>query len=197
MQAHGSRRLMTDILKGELGFKGFLISDWAAIDAIPGDYKSDVETSINAGLDMVMVPDKYPEFYNTLKSLVEEGAVPMARIDDAVRRILRVKAGMGLLDEGANVMADRRLHASFGSAGASRGRPRGGPPVAGAPEERGQGAAAREGRPASTSPGATPTTSGTSAADGPSSGRARAVPSPPAEPRSCRRSAGPCPRRRR
>ena len=76
VQAHGSRRLMTDILKGDLGFKGFLISDWAAIDAIPGDYKSDVETSINAGLDMVMVPDKYIEFYNTLKSLVEEGASP-------------------------------------------------------------------------------------------------------------------------
>ena len=115
VRAHASRRLMTDILKGELGFRGFLISDWAAIDAIPGDYRSDVETSINAGLDMVMVPDKYPEFYNTLKSLVEEGKIPMARIDDAVRRILRVKAGMGLLDEGANVMADRRLHASFGS----------------------------------------------------------------------------------
>jgi beta-glucosidase len=116
VQAHGSRRLMTDILKGELGFKGFLVSDWNAIDAIPGDYKSDVETSINAGLDMVMAPDKYVEFYNTLKSLVQEGRVPMARIDDAVRRILRVKAGMGLLDEGANVLADRRLHASFGSA---------------------------------------------------------------------------------
>ena len=113
VRAHASRRLMTDILKGELGFRGFLISDWAAIDAIPGDYRSDVETSINAGLDMVMVPDKYPEFYNTLKSLVEEGNIPMARIDDAVRRILRVKAAMGLLDEGANVMADRRLHASF------------------------------------------------------------------------------------
>lgn len=115
VQAHGSRRLMTDILKGDLGFKGFLISDWAAIDAIPGDYRTDIETSINAGLDMVMVPDRYPEFYNTLKALVQEGRVPMARIDDAVRRILRVKAGMGLLDEGANVMADRRLHASFGS----------------------------------------------------------------------------------
>jgi beta-glucosidase len=115
VQAHGSRRLMTDILKGELGFKGFLISDWAAIDAIPGDYKSDVETAINAGLDMVMVPDKYPEFFDTLKALVEEKRVPMARIDDAVRRILRVKAAMGLLDEGASLMADRKLHASFGS----------------------------------------------------------------------------------
>jgi beta-glucosidase len=115
VKAHASRRLMTEILKGELGFKGFLVSDWAAIDEIPGDYKTDVETSINAGMDMVMVPAKYPEFISTLKALVQEGKVPMARIDDAVRRILRVKAGMGLLDENPRVMADRGLHASFGS----------------------------------------------------------------------------------
>ena len=136
-----------------------------------------------------MVPDKYPEFYNTLKALVEEGRIPMARIDDAVRRILRVKAGMGLLDEGANVMADRRLHASFGSAGASRGRPRRGPPVAGAPEERGQGAAAREGRPhprrrAQRRRHRQPVRR----LDHRVAGQERAR-SPPAAPRSCRRSA--------
>ena len=116
VKASGSKRLLTEILKGELGFKGFLISDWNALDEIPGDYRSDVETSINAGMDMVMAPDKYVEFFQTLKALVNSGRVPMSRIDDAVRRILRVKAAMGLLDEGANVMADRRLHASFGSA---------------------------------------------------------------------------------
>jgi beta-glucosidase len=116
VKASASKRLMTEILKGELGFKGFLISDWNAIDEIPGDYRSDVEASVNGGMDMFMVPDKYAEFFNTLKALVNEGRVPMSRIDDAVRRILRVKAGMGLLDEGAKVMADRRLHASFGSA---------------------------------------------------------------------------------
>ena len=116
VKASASRRLMTEILKGELGFKGFLVSDWNALDELPGDYRSDIETSINAGMDMVMVPDKYVEFFDTLKALVNNGRVPMSRIDDAVRRILRVKAGMGLLDEGATVMADRRLHASFGSA---------------------------------------------------------------------------------
>ena len=116
VKASGSRRLMTEILKGELGFKGFLISDWNALDELPGDYRSDIEASVNAGMDMVMVPDKYALFFTTLKALVTEGRVPMSRIDDAVRRILRVKAGMGLLDEGASVMADRRLHASFGSA---------------------------------------------------------------------------------
>jgi beta-glucosidase len=124
VQAHGSRRLMTDILKGDLGFKGFLISDWAAIDAIPGDYKSDIETSINAGLDMVMVPDRYPEFYNTLKALVEEKRIPMSRIDDAVRRILRVKAGMGMLDEGASLMADRKLHASWAESNVAKFLPK-------------------------------------------------------------------------
>jgi beta-glucosidase len=116
VKAHGSRRLMTDILKGELGFRGFLISDWAGIDDIPGDYESDIETSINGGMDMVMVPDRYPEFTRTLITLVEKGRVPMARIDDAVRRILRVKAALGLLDESPKVNADRSLHASFGSA---------------------------------------------------------------------------------
>jgi beta-glucosidase len=94
----GHKYLLTDVLKGELGFEGFLISDWAAIDDLPGDYASDIEQSINAGMDMVMVPDRYQEFYDTLKRLVEEGKIPMERIDDAVRRILRVKFAMGLME---------------------------------------------------------------------------------------------------
>jgi beta-glucosidase len=68
-------------------------------------------------MDMVMVPGKYREFYTTLKSLAESGEVPMARIDDAVRRILRVKFAMGLMDEKTRVLtADRKLEAEFGSA---------------------------------------------------------------------------------
>jgi beta-glucosidase len=112
----GSRRLLTEILKGELGFEGFLISDYDAIDELPGDYRADIKQSINAGMDMVMVPKKYREFYATLKDLVEKGEVPMARIDDAVTRILRAKAALGLLDAGRSPMADRKLQASFGSA---------------------------------------------------------------------------------
>lgn len=112
----GSRYLLTELLKEELGFEGFLISDWAALDELPGDYVSDVETSINAGMDMVMVPDKYEEFFSTLKTLVEEGKVPMDRIDDAVRRILRVKIAMGLLDPEAQVSADPSLAERVGSA---------------------------------------------------------------------------------
>lgn len=112
----GSRRLLTEILKGELKFEGFLISDYNAIDALPGDYRADIKQSINAGMDMVMVPSKYREFHATLKDLVEKGEVPSARIDDAVLRILRVKIAMGMTKPGANQLADRKLQASFGAA---------------------------------------------------------------------------------
>jgi beta-glucosidase len=110
----GSKRLLTEILKQELGFQGFLISDYAAIDQLPGDYRSDVKQSISAGMDMVMVPEKYQEFIKTLKSLVEAGEVDKARIDDAVRRILRVKFAMGL-KPGARATSDPALEKSFGS----------------------------------------------------------------------------------
>jgi beta-glucosidase len=109
---HGSRYLLTDVLKGELGFQGFVVSDWAGIDQLPGDYASDVETSINAGIDMVMVPDRYPEFVSTLRSLVQSGRVPQSRIDDAVRRILRQKIALGPWEK---PYADRSLLAQVGS----------------------------------------------------------------------------------
>jgi len=112
----GSRRLMTEILKNELGFEGFLVSDYAALNQLPGDYKSQIEQSINAGMDMVMVPDKYQQFISTLKTLVNEGTVTMSRIDDAVARILRVKFAMGLMDKGRSPLADKKLQKSFGSA---------------------------------------------------------------------------------
>jgi beta-glucosidase len=112
----GSRRLLTEILKEELGFDGFLISDYNAIDQLPGDYRSDVKQSVNAGMDMVMVPKNYRRFFTTLKELVEAREIPISRIDDAVLRILRVKLAMGLLDAGRSALADRALHASFGSA---------------------------------------------------------------------------------
>ena len=115
VKASGSERLMTGVLKKQMGFEGFLISDYNAIDDIPGDYRSDIKTSVNAGMDMMMVPSKYKEFYTTLKSLVEAKEVPMARIDDAVRRILRVKFAMGLMDPKRNQLADRSLQASVGS----------------------------------------------------------------------------------
>ena len=113
----GSKRLLTEILKDELGFEGFLISDYNAIDQLPGDYRSDVKQSINAGMDMVMVPQKYQEFYRHAQGLVEAGEVPMARIDDAVRRILRVKSPWACSTPGALAASPTgALAASFGSA---------------------------------------------------------------------------------
>jgi len=108
--------LLTEILKQELGFEGFLISDYRAIGQITKDFKSAIEISINAGMDMAMEPNDYRRYFNLLRELVNEGRVPMARIDDAVTRILRVKFAMGLMDKSRTPLADRRLHRSFGSA---------------------------------------------------------------------------------
>jgi beta-glucosidase len=115
-KASGSKRLMTEILKQEMGFEGFLISDYNALDQLPGDARGQIAASINAGMDMVMVPTKYREFFDTLHALVKEGKVPMSRIDDAVRRILRVKFALGLMDKSRNHLADKSLQKSFGSA---------------------------------------------------------------------------------
>jgi beta-glucosidase len=112
MKMHAQKYLLTDVLKGELGFQGFLISDWQAIDQIPGDYYGDIVTSINAGLDMIMVPYNYAAFIDGLTQAVEDGDVPMERIDDAVRRILTVKFQLGLFER---PFADDALLAQVGS----------------------------------------------------------------------------------
>lgn len=115
---HGNKHLLTDVLKGELGFRGFLVSDWAAIDQLSPDYKQAIATSINAGLDMVMIPNgpgqghNYIEFIRDLKELAANGQVPMSRIDDAVQRILTIKYQMGLFD---NPYSDPALAATIGS----------------------------------------------------------------------------------
>jgi beta-glucosidase len=116
VKCSASKELLTDILKDELGFEGFLISDYNAIDQISKDYKEAIKTSVNAGMDMFMVPQKYREFIKLLTELVNEKQVPMERIDDAVLRILQVKAAMGLLDEGVSLTADKELQNHFGSA---------------------------------------------------------------------------------
>lgn len=118
LKMHGNKYLLSDVLKKELGFKGFLVSDWAAIDQLGKDYKTDIEISINAGLDMIMIPNgpdkenNYVQFINFLKELVNEGKVPIERIDDAVRRILSVKFEMGLFE---NYKVDKKLTAKVGS----------------------------------------------------------------------------------
>ena len=112
----GHKRLMTDILKKELGFEGFLISDYNALDELPGDFSAQIERSINAGMDMVMVPERYVQFIEKLTALVKDGKVPMSRIDDAVTRILRVKFAMGLMEPGKSFKVDKKFLEAFGGA---------------------------------------------------------------------------------
>jgi beta-glucosidase len=109
---HGHQYLITTVLKGELGFQGIVISDWAGIDAISGDYPTAVRTAINAGIDMVMVPSNYKTFISTLRNEVNAGRVPMSRIDDAVLRILTKKFALGLFTK---FRTDRAYTSQVGS----------------------------------------------------------------------------------
>ena len=96
---HDHHYLLTEVLKGELGFDGFVVTDWMGIDQLDANYERAVARAINAGLDMVMVPIEYRRFIMALTALVEAGEVPQARIDDAVRRILTIKARLGLFEQ--------------------------------------------------------------------------------------------------
>ncbi|GIG00858.1 glycoside hydrolase family 3 protein [Catellatospora citrea] len=114
---HGHRYLLTDVLKGELGFTGFVVSDWNAIDQIDGVRDAftpaEVSTAINAGIDMVMVPERWREFIGVLRDEVNAGTVPMSRIDDANRRILTKKFELGMFER---PLADRSQFDQVGSA---------------------------------------------------------------------------------
>ncbi len=96
---HGSRSMLTDVLKTKMGFDGFVVTDWNGIGEVPGCRNDSCPQAINAGNDMIMVPDDWKAFIaNTIKQ-VESGEIPMARIDDAVSRIIRVKLRAGLFDK--------------------------------------------------------------------------------------------------
>lgn len=97
VKMHARRDLLTDVLKGRLGFSGFLVSDFAAVEELPGNYAVEVETAINAGIDMVMAPKRLQNYISTLASLVP-ARVSAERIDDAVKRILTVKCELGLFE---------------------------------------------------------------------------------------------------
>jgi beta-glucosidase len=114
---HDNRYLLTDILKGRLGFDGFIVGDWNAHEQVPGCTKTDCAAAILAGVDMLMAPDSWKELYgNTLRE-VRSGEIPAARIDDAVRRILRVKAAAGLLGGAQrDVPSEGELQRQLGSA---------------------------------------------------------------------------------
>jgi beta-glucosidase len=96
---HGEPYLLTKVLKDELGFQGFIVSDWQGMDQIyPDDYYASIVTSVNAGVDMNMVPYDYVQFIETMKEAVNNGDIPESRVDEAVRRILRVKFALGLFE---------------------------------------------------------------------------------------------------
>ncbi|MCC6926539.1 glycoside hydrolase family 3 protein [Novosphingobium sp.] len=95
---HGNRALIDGVLKRKLNFDGIVVSDWNAIEQVPGCKVDHCPAAINAGIDVFMVPEKWESFIANTVADVKEGRVPMARIDDAVTRILRVKFRTGLFD---------------------------------------------------------------------------------------------------
>ena len=92
---HSHAGLLTTVLKQELGFEGFIISDWMGVDQIAASYEDSVVRAINAGIDMVMVPFEYRRFIRIVHDAVADGRISIDRIDDAVRRILRSKQWLG------------------------------------------------------------------------------------------------------
>ncbi len=117
VKMHCNGHLLTDVLKRQLGFDGFIVSDWMAVKQVRGnDYAEQLANSINAGLDMVMHPTHYAEYMDVMGALAGS-EIPMARIDDAVRRIVAVKCEMGLLsqDQRSREAARRALLEQVGS----------------------------------------------------------------------------------
>jgi beta-glucosidase len=99
IKMHANQQLITDVLKGSMGFDGFVVSDWEGIHQIPGaDWATKVRTGVNAGIDMFMEPYSAQSFESTLIDEVNAGRVPMSRIDDAVSRILTKKFELGLFE---------------------------------------------------------------------------------------------------
>ncbi|QIG80210.1 glycoside hydrolase family 3 protein [Stakelama tenebrarum] len=98
VKMHGNRELLTDVLKGRMGFDGFIVGDWNGHGQIPGCINTDCPQTFLAGLDMAMAPDSWKGLYDSTLAAAKDGTIPMERIDDAVRRILRVKFKMGLFD---------------------------------------------------------------------------------------------------
>ena len=95
---HAHRYLLTEVLKGELGFSGFVVTDWRGIYEVSDDTYQATVACINAGIDMSMVPFDYQRFISEMQQAVENCDIPMTRVDDAVRRILTVKMNAGLFD---------------------------------------------------------------------------------------------------
>lgn len=106
-KAHGDRHLLTDVLKGRMNFGGFVVGDWNAHGQVNGCSNVRCPASFNAGVDMMMTPDSWKGYYESTVAAVKSGEISMERLDDAVRRILRVKARLGLFDAG---LPSKRTH---------------------------------------------------------------------------------------
>ena len=109
---HGNKSLLTDVLKDRMGFAGLIVGDWNAHGQIPGCTVTDCPQALEAGLDLYMAPDSWKGLFETTLKQAQSGQIPMARLDDAVRRILRVKAKVGLLEGHPTV---RRDYAAIGA----------------------------------------------------------------------------------
>ncbi|MEM9492018.1 MAG: glycoside hydrolase family 3 N-terminal domain-containing protein, partial [Myxococcota bacterium] len=105
VKMHGSKYLLTDVLRGRLGFDGFVVGDWNGHGQLPGCDNTHSAAAIIAGVDMIMVPDDWEAFFGNTMAQVKSGEIPMARIDEAVTRILRVKMRFGLF--GPRARADK------------------------------------------------------------------------------------------
>jgi beta-glucosidase len=114
-KCHGHRYLLTDVLKGRLGFDGFVISDWDGVDYIDDDYATAIARAVNAGVDMLMVSVNWRSCLAHLKARVADGTIPMSRIDDAVRRILAVKLRYGLFERPRPAERHWSLHSCLGA----------------------------------------------------------------------------------
>ncbi|MDR6990567.1 exo 1,3/1,4-beta-D-glucan glucohydrolase [Luteimonas sp. 3794] len=117
---HGHKALLTDVLKDRMNFGGFVVGDWNGHGQLPGCTTTDCAATFNAGLDMAMAPDSWRGLYESTVKHVQSGELPMARLDDAVRRILRVKFRMGLFD--APKPSERALGGKFELLGAPEHR---------------------------------------------------------------------------
>ncbi|WP_269514559.1 glycoside hydrolase family 3 protein [Brevundimonas subvibrioides] len=94
----GNAGILTDVLRGPLGFQGFVVSDWNAHGQVPGCSNESCAAAINAGIDMLMAPDSWRPLYANTLAQVRSGEIPMSRVEEAVRRILRAKVKAGLFE---------------------------------------------------------------------------------------------------
>ena len=97
---HGDKELLTGVLKEKMGFNGFVVGDWNGHGQVPGCVNTDCPQSLNAGLDMYMAPDSWKGLYESTLQHAKDGTIPIQRLDDAVRRILRVKLSYGIFQKG-------------------------------------------------------------------------------------------------